>query len=1157
MTPLPYLVWRIAPRPRRALAGLLILCLMASTAALSQQDTAPSAPSVEKAASPLLIEPSLTTELVDSRIQETEASVSLTDESKAVLIEQYRKVLSNLEQVKAFNAESQRYAQALENAPQEAAAIRAALQAAQDAPAGPPVELSPAADIKEVEALLARERANAASTDTMLAEMDKVIDEPANQPEQIRKRLAEAKDALEAINADLASPIQTGATSEARQWMLESRRDALRAEILALDQKLLSADARRQWAVARRDELLTEQARLRERRAFLENEADRLRSIEAEQVRDESAKAERETAGAPPIVRALAERNRELGDAIGQMTHALAQLDDQQANIELRTRRIEQDFRSARERLEAVGLNRALGQALIDERAQLPDVRKLRGAAAERADTIAEAALTEIRYRDELRKIRETDDYLDELTANIDTAQRDQARAQLSKQVERRTELLEHAIDIGNSYRRTLTAVDFEAAQLIEVTEQYENFLAERLLWARSIPPITQQDFSFLPAALYWLIAPSNWAEVARTLAYEAPRSPLLVIGLLAVILILWYGSRIRQAIRTTADDLRRISTDHFSSTVKALALTLLLATPWPILLLVLGWQLHGSLQSGPFEKAVGAAMLNLAPALYYLRAFRLLCMPGGVADRHFRWRSDVLALLRRTFAWAAFVLMPIGFVAGAIYNHQSAEFTGTLGRLSLVLLDLGLAWFTAELMHPHRGVVHHLLEENPQGWASRLSKLWYPLLISVPIALAVLALSGYQYTSGTLLESLVSELWLVLGLVVAHQLIVRWLIVTRRSLALQAALERRAIREAQRTTDQATERSASEAMLGVEEEPVDFASLDIQTRKLLNMLITIAAVVGLWLIWADVLPALHLFDRFTLWSYSATVDGIEQSVPVTLADIGLILVIILIATAAGRNLPALLEILLLKNTEVSAGSRYTMITLTGYAITAIAALFAFNILGLSWGQIQWLVAALGVGIGFGLQEIVANFISGLIILFERPVRVGDIVTIGNTTGVVTKIEIRATTIRNWDRQELLVPNKEFITGQLLNWTLADQTNRITLTVGAEYGSDIRQALNLMSEAASENPRVMTDPAPMVTMEGFGDNALTLVLRCYLESLDCRLAVTSELFQAIDDKFRAAGIGIAFPQRDIHLRSAEPLEVRVTGPTASAPGVQG
>ncbi|HSQ06807.1 MAG TPA: mechanosensitive ion channel domain-containing protein [Chromatiaceae bacterium] len=204
-----------------------------------------------------------------------------------------------------------------------------------------------------------------------------------------------------------------------------------------------------------------------------------------------------------------------------------------------------------------------------------------------------------------------------------------------------------------------------------------------------------------------------------------------------------------------------------------------------------------------------------------------------------------------------------------------------------------------------------------------------------------------------------------------------------------------------------------------------------------------------------------------------------------------------------------------------------------------------FSALGLSWSQVQWLVAALGVGIGFGLQEIVANFISGLIILFERPVRVGDVVTIGGVTGTVSRIQIRATTIRNWDQQELLVPNKQFITGDLLNWSLTDSINRVVITVGVDYGADTRLAMGLLLDAARENQHVLKEPCPLVAFQGFGDNALTLSLRCYLGTMEERLMVTTELHQAVYDKLSAAGIGIAYPQRVVHLTADRPLDIRL------------
>jgi potassium efflux system protein len=277
---------------------------------------------------------------------------------------------------------------------------------------------------------------------------------------------------------------------------------------------------------------------------------------------------------------------------------------------------------------------------------------------------------------------------------------------------------------------------------------------------------------------------------------------------------------------------------------------------------------------------------------------------------------------------------------------------------------------------------------------------------------------------------------------------------------------------------------------------------------------------------------------------------------PVTLADVGLALVYAVVTVMLAKQLPAVLEIILLRQTQMSAGSRYTATTLTNYAVIIIGVVLVFKTLGTDWSKLQWLVAALGVGVGFGLQEIVANFISGLIILFERPVRVGDVVTVGDTDGTVTRIRIRATTIKTWDGKELLVPNKEFITDRLLNWSLSDQTTRILISVGIAYGANVRLAMRLLEEAAREHLKVLSEPAPSVIFEGFGDNALTMVLRCFVDSVDVRMRTVSELNQAINDKFMAAGISIAFPQRDLHLDTTRPLQVEIrSGPgLAPSPG---
>jgi potassium efflux system protein len=213
-----------------------------------------------------------------------------------------------------------------------------------------------------------------------------------------------------------------------------------------------------------------------------------------------------------------------------------------------------------------------------------------------------------------------------------------------------------------------------------------------------------------------------------------------------------------------------------------------------------------------------------------------------------------------------------------------------------------------------------------------------------------------------------------------------------------------------------------------------------------------------------------------------------------------------------------------------------------------VGAILAFKTIGIPWEKYRWLVAAMGVGLGFGLQEIFANFVSGLIVLLERPIRVGDVVTIGDVTGSVSRIRMRATTVTNWDRQELIIPNKEFVTGQLLNWTLSSAINRVVIPVGIAYGSDAELGRDLLLEAAAEMEHVMEDPAPLATFEQFGDSSLNLVLRCYLPNLDNRLATIHQLHLTIQKKFAAAGLEIPFPQRDIHLRTT----VEPVVPTARA-----
>ncbi len=682
---------------------------------------------------------------------------------------------------------------------------------------------------------------------------------------------------------------------------------------------------------------------------------------------------------------------------------------------------------------------------------------------------------------------------------------------------------------------RALAELDLAAESLHTLARDYRAFLAEHLLWMRSHVPVTQQSFAALPVVLGELLRPSNWLLVAQTLGDGLADAWTWWGGLIAVALLLAFDRTLRRRIRATAEPLRRARTDRFGYTLWAIL--------WTLLLALLGLILTGTPGPEPFPYVVGEALLRLAPGLYYLRAFRLMCMTGGVAEVHFRWRSDTVRGLARYLDAAIWTLIPLGFVAAAVSPLGEVQ-ASTLGRLALTGATLGFALLLAGALHPRRGVVREALTATPGGVANRMRHVWYPLAVAVPLALAVLTLAGFQYTAGALFHLWLGQFWLLLGLVVLQQAIVRWLLVTRRQLALRQGLERRARREAQQEAAAAGEGSVPTAPgagipADVDDAALDLVALDGQTRRLVNALLVVGGGVGLRALWSDVLPALNVLERIPLWSAGTAMDGVTHTLPITLADLASILVIVAVAVISIRHLPALLEILLLKNTGIGAGGRYAITALTRYTITALAVLSVAGRLGFAWHQVQWLVAALGVGIGFGLQEIVANFISGLIILFERPVRVGDTVTIGEQTGVVSRIEIRATTIRTRDQRELLVPNKQLITGEVINWTLSDQINRGEILVSIDYGSDTETALRILREVAAADPRVMTDPAPVVTATDFGERGLDLMLRFFLPTVANRLQIRGELINAIDARLRVVGIPIALPRRDMRLRDGE------------------
>jgi small-conductance mechanosensitive channel len=224
---------------------------------------------------------------------------------------------------------------------------------------------------------------------------------------------------------------------------------------------------------------------------------------------------------------------------------------------------------------------------------------------------------------------------------------------------------------------------------------------------------------------------------------------------------------------------------------------------------------------------------------------------------------------------------------------------------------------------------------------------------------------------------------------------------------------------------------------------------------------------------------------------------------------------------------------------RLEIGVRHAIGRLVHYFLVFVAFLLAISVLGFDITKFTIMVSALGVGIGFGLQTVVNNFVSGLILLFERPVRVGDTIEIAGNWAEIKRIGLRATTVQTFDNADVIIPNADLVANQVTNWTLSSRKARLIIPVGVAYGSDVRLVMEKLMACAESNSMVVEKPESQVLFLGFGESSLDFELRAWIMNFDERLRVTSELHQEIDRSFREAQIEIAFPQRDLHLRSVD------------------
>ncbi len=1003
--------------------------------------------------------------------------------------------------------------------------------------------LPPDANTEMLESLLERQRG-------LAAELADQIDEVETEVAQILARPAETAIEIAALRRradELSNPIQ--ATENESRLALDARQLRQSAELHRVEAELELRRAEQETSLERqrlRELALAEMGfrqRLNLRRIeWLQARIAELGRKELEQRIAELARTEKSVTGGPSVASSVAHDNLLLGDELLLQSDQLAQDREELSKLEPARDRVATSLKDSRTRLELGGASEAVGRWLWSERRSLEPAARLRRRRDDQRSELAELRLRLVTQNDEQRDLADIPaaarTMLEARQAEADdegTTAR--AGVALEPLLRERAELLTLLAPVLQRRVKTLERSEAALQEQIETTQTLRQLLDRFLLWTPSHGPIDSTWFERVPEGFSDLVKPSRWKTTAELAHQEILARPFLWIGCLLLLLALVeLRRRAPERIREHEAITRQIVSDHIGVTLITFLWTLVAALPGPAALALLGTLLQTAGTPGRYSDSLGRACLALVVPFFAIQTLQWTLLEQGLGHAHFRWMPARRIALRRWLPRAAAIVMPMYFISSLAFIRNLDLPNDVQARTAIVIACGALAWTFWRLFDVGQVWVSRGVESEP----STLRRL---LRVSVPIGLlvvAVLALAGYVYSAGLLLEAWLASISTVIAVSLGLGLLGRWFLIGERRLALRRLEEHRA------STEQASDEGGGEPRKA----DITLEQVNAQTGSMLRVLRIILLSVGLVWVWAEVLPAVTRLDEIVLWTFSeAGSDGLPVVQPVSLMAALFGFVALALTVVSSRNLPGLVELGLLSQTSIDAASRYAITSILRYAIVIAGTLFGLDLLGMRWSQLQWMAAALTVGLGFGLQEIFANFVSGLILLFERPFRVGDVITVGDLTGRVTRIRTRATTILDYDNREIFVPNKSFITGQLLNWTLSDTTTRITIKVAVAYGTDPTLVHRLLLEAAHANPLVLSEPEPRSWLLAFGASALEFELRVFVGTLSDRIQAQSDLHREIARLVAENGVEINFPQT-IELLSREQPEGPASTPSS-------
>ncbi|MDX1558932.1 MAG: mechanosensitive channel MscK [Marinobacter sp.] len=976
-----------------------------------------------------------------------------------------------------------------------------------------------------VETLASRLRA-LEENQSRLAQINSEMTRAQTLPEQAQNVISEAMERMDTIRSRLnaGTDEQGEALSENQEQLLNIELRALETLIERYNRELAVVDKKQNIARLEQQLLNTEQA-------TLEAQIDAIQPLIQERRLDQLQKlAAMHQSSIPDTVldneriRTAIAENRDLREKLASTSQAVNELFREVIDTKTQLDKARALASTVNDQVRLLDGSLLLSRVLYQQQKSLPQIQPDKNLPKWISDT-----------RLELFELEQKIQSLDMLPMTEPETLRDEPSPELERALNalhrERRELYDQLNQELGHQLATLTRIQLNREQLNKVSRSLYNLISEQTFWMPSTQSVSLEWLMGLPGAINKqvrdLLRKSSWQSVRKLVA---EKWGWLALAAFPALVLASLRPRLKKRIEAMNQDIGSLHRDSQFHTPLSLTYTVLISSPVPIMLAIIAAGLW--LQPSAITGVLGEAFTQIALLWLVFEVLYRLLKTDGIAQHHFHWDKEHNQNMRRRLVFTGLAFVPMLFII-AFGDQWPAQLNND--RLGQVIMVISLIVVMISLPS--------VAQSFPgRNYSRTMKSLSTGICAAAPLTLIVLIGIGYYFTSVRLAGHMIFSLYLVVMWILLDAIAVRGLAVAAQRLAYRRAVTQQETE--QKSSD--TSSAASEAV-EVEEPQLDLKQANQQSLRLIRLALIAGIGLLVYWVWADVFHAFAYTESIVLWETADAAGQASGMVPISLGDVIAALVIGIVTFLLASNLPGLLEVLVLSRMDLRQGTSYATTTLLSYVIVSVGIVITLGALGLTWDKMQWLVAALGVGLGFGLQEIFANFISGIILLFERPIRIGDVITINNLDGTVSRIRIRATTLIDFDRKEILVPNKVFVTERLINWSLSDTVTRVIIKVGFAYGSDLQKCQNILLQAARENKRVLRDPEPVVFFLNFGASTLDHELRIHVNDIGDRLAATDELNRHIDALCKEHNIEIAFSQLDIHIRNSDGEKLYIEG----------